>query len=248
MSVMRSTLMGGLLDVLQTNLNRRQTRVRIMEVGHCYLAQDGGYAQPLRIAGLAYGDVMPEQWSIAAQSVDFYDVKADVVAMCMPQMLRVEAAQHPALHPGQSAAIWLGDVQLGWLGALHPALVQKFGLSSAPVLFELAVEPLLATKVPEHGEISRLPSVRRDLAVIVEQNLSAQALLDAMLSAKIPNVIDIALFDLYRGKGIDSDKKSLAFRVLMQDNQKTLTDQEVDAVMAQLMSLLQQKFNAQLRS
>jgi phenylalanyl-tRNA synthetase beta chain len=166
----------------------------------------------------------------------------------MPQMLRFEAAQHPALHPGQSAAIWLGDVQLGWLGALHPALVQKFGLSSAPVLFELAVEPLLATKVPEHGEISRLPSVRRDLAVIVDQNLSAQSLLDAMLSAKIPSVIDIALFDLYRGKGIDSDKKSLAFRVLMQDNQKTLTDQEVDAVMAQLMSLLQQKFNAQVRS
>ncbi len=248
MGVMRSTLMGGLLDVLQTNLNRRQTRVRIMEVGHCYLAQEGGYAQPLRIAGLAYGDVMPEQWGIAARGVDFYDVKADMVAMCMPQTLRFEVAQHPALHPGQSAAIWLGDVQLGWLGSLHPALVQKLGLTSTPVLFELAVAPLLAANVPEHVEISKLPSVRRDLAVIVDQDLSAQSLLDAMLSAKILSVIDIALFDIYRGKGIDSDKKSLAFRVLMQDNQKTLTDHEADAVMAQLMSLLQQKFNAQLRS
>jgi phenylalanyl-tRNA synthetase beta chain len=248
MSVMRSTLMGGLLDVLQTNLNRRQTRVRIMEVGHCYLAQDAGYDQPLRIAGLAYGDVQPEQWGVAARVVDFYDVKADVVAMCMPHNVRFVAETHPALHPGQSAAVYLGDTQIGWLGTLHPALVQKQGLSTAPVLFELAVASLLTTKVPKHGEISRFQAVRRDLAVIVTQNLTTESLLEEMLSAKIATVTDITLFDIYRGKGIDSDKKSLAFRVLMQDNQKTLTDTEVDAVMAQLMMLLQQKFNAQLRS
>ena len=248
MNVMRSTLMGGLLDVLQTNLNRRQTRVRIMEVGHCYLAQDDGYAQPLRIAGLAYGDVVPEQWGMAARNVDFYDVKTDLINLCLPHILRFEAASHPALHPGQCAAVWLEDVQLGWLGVLHPALVQKLGLVNAPVLFELAVMPLLASTVPVHGEISRFQAVRRDLAVIVAQNLTAQSLLDAMHSAKIDNVIDIMLFDIYRGKGIDFDKKSLAFRVLMQDNQKTLTDSEVDAVMANLMTLLQQKFNAQLRS
>ncbi len=248
MSVMRSTLMGGLLDVLQTNLNRRQTRVRIMEVGHCYLAQAGGYAQPLHIAGLAYGDVMPEQWGVTARGVDFYDVKADLISLCMPQALRFEAAAHPALHPGQCAAVWLGEVQLGWLGVLHPALVQKFGLVSAPVLFELAVAPLLAASVPVHGEISRFQAVRRDLAVVVHQDLAAQSLLDAMHSAKIASVIDITLFDIYCGKGIAADNKSLAFRVLMQDNQKTLTDSEVDAVMVQLMTLLQQKFNAQLRS
>lgn len=248
MNVMRSTLMGGLLDVLQTNLNRRQTRVRIMEVGHCYLAQDDGYAQPLRIAGLAYGDVVPEQWGVAARGVDFYDVKSDLISLCLPQVLRFEAAPHPALHPGQCAAVWLDDVQLGWLGVLHPALVQKFGLVNAPVLFELAVAPLLAASIPVHGEISRFQAVRRDLAVIVQQDLTAQSLLDAMHSAKIASVIDITLFDIYRGKGIASDNKSLAFRVVMQDNQKTLTDNEVDAVMAQLMTLLQQKFNAQLRS
>ena len=142
----------------------------------------------------------------------------------------------------------MGGAQLGWLGVLHPALVQKLGLVNAPVLFELAVLPLLASKVPVHGEISRFQAVRRDLAVIVAQNLTVESLLDAMQSAKIDNVIDIMLFDIYRGKGIDFDKKSLAFRVLMQDNQKTLTDSEVDAVMANLMTLLQQKFNAQLRS
>ncbi|MHB1655948.1 MAG: phenylalanine--tRNA ligase subunit beta [Burkholderiales bacterium] len=248
MSVMRSTLLGGLVDVLKTNLNRRQTRVRIMEAGRCYLAKEQGFDQPLRIAGLAYGPSVAEQWGVAARAVDFYDVKADLEALCWPRSLRFVAAQHPALHPGQTAAVWLGDANLGWLGVLHPALVQQWDLPEAPVMFELNVAPLLTRKLPQHGEIPRFPEVRRDLAVIVRQEITAQTLLDAMYSARIASVTEIALFDIYRGKHIDYDKKSLAFRVLMQDNQKTLTDGEVDAIMLQLTDLLRQQFNAQLRS
>ena len=248
MGVMRSTLLGGLLDVLKTNLNRRQTRVRIMEAGRCYLHSAEGYDQPLRIGGLAFGEAAPEQWGVAARLVDFYDVKADLEALSWPQRLRFDAAQHPALHPGQAASVWLDGVNLGWLGVLHPALVQNWGLSSAPVLFELSVAPLLRRELPKHGEISRFPAVRRDLAVVINQDMTAQTLLDAMYSARIANVVEIALFDTYRGKHIDYDKKSLAFRVLMQDNQKTLTDSDVDAVMIRLTTLLQQQFNAQLRS
>ncbi|WP_124950369.1 phenylalanine--tRNA ligase subunit beta [Sulfuriferula thiophila] len=248
MSVMRSTLWGGLIDVLKTNLNRRQTRVRIMEVGSCFLSAGHGYAQPLRIAGLAFGDVAPEQWGMPARVVDYYDVKADLEALCWPQVLTFRADAHAAMHPGQCASVSLNGVDIGWLGALHPALVQQWDLPSAPVMFELALDALLLRDLPKHGEISRFQGVRRDLAVIVSQEVAAQALLDAMHSARIAGIAEIALFDVYRGKGIDSDKKSLAFRVLMQDNQKTFTDSEVDAVMAQLTELLQQKFNAQLRS
>ncbi|MHB1678217.1 MAG: phenylalanine--tRNA ligase subunit beta [Sulfuriferula sp.] len=248
MGVMRSTLLGGLADVLKTNLNRRQTRVRILEIGRCYLAKADAYDQPLRIAGLAYGHAVAEQWGIAARLVDFFDVKADLEALCWPRTLRFVAAQHPVMHPGQCAEVWLGEDNIGWLGVLHPALVQNWDLSSAPVVFELTVAPLLIRKLPQYSEISRFPAVRRDLAVVVDQEISVQTLLDAMYSARILNVIEIALFDTYRGKHIDYDKKSLAFSVLMQDNQKTLTDGEVDAAITQLTDLLRQQFNAQLRS
>lgn len=248
MGVMRSTLWGGLLDVLKFNLNRKQTRVRIMEVGNCFFAQDQGYDQPLFIAGLAFGEVMSEQWGAQARLIDFYDVKADLEALCWPQAFRYQPAVHAALHPGQSAQLMLNGVGVGWLGTLHPALVQQWELPSAPVLFEVAIEALLQRELPRQGGISRFQAVRRDLAVIVAQEVTVQALLDTLLSARIAGVVDITLFDVYRGKGIDLDKKSLAFSVLMQDNQKTFTDSEVDAVMLQLTELLQQKFNAKLRS
>lgn len=248
MSVMRSTLWGGLLDVLKTNLNRKQTRVRIMEVGNCFFAKDQGYEQPLRIAGLAFGEAMSEQWGVQSRLIDFYDVKADLEALCWPQTFRFKPVTHAALHPGQSAELMLNGVNVGWLGTLHPALVQQWELSSAPVLFEVAVEALLQRELPRQGEISRFQVVRRDLAVIVGQEVTVQALLDTMQSARIAGVVDITLFDVYRGKGIDLDKKSLAFSVLMQDNQKTFTDSEVDVVMMQLTELLQQQFNAKLRS
>jgi phenylalanyl-tRNA synthetase beta chain len=247
MNVMRSTLFGGLLDTLCSNLNRKQERVRLFESGRCFQRTGGGYDQPERIAGLCYGNARPEQWGEAARPVDFYDVKADVEALCHPLVLHFEAAVHPALHPGQSARIRLGEETLGWIGTLHPKWQQKYALPAAAILFELDLKPLLQRTVPVFTEVSRFPVVRRDIAVIVDDEVGVQAMLDT-LSGQLPHcVTDLNLFDVYRGKGIDSGKKSLAFRVLMQDTQKTLTDDETEAAISSLVQILATGFGAKLR-
>ncbi len=249
MGVMRTTLLGGLIDVLDSNLNRGQTRVRIMEIGRCYLGTDSGFSEPLRLGGLVYGSTASEQWDIAARTADFFDVKADLEALCWPQGLRVEVGgAHPALHPGQSAQIVLEGCVIGWLGVLHPAVVQRKQWAVAPVVFELELPALLARRLPQYQPLCRFQSVRRDLAVIVDLSLNVQTVLDTLRAARVNFVTEIALFDSYRGKHIDYDKKSLAFSVLMQDNHKTLTDSEVDGALTQLTLLLQQQFGAQLRS
>ncbi len=248
MSVMRSTLMGGLLDVLHANLNRRQERVRIMEAGRCFLRDGTTFAQPQRLAGLAFGPQVAEQWGEPERLVDFFDVKADIEALFHPMPVRMHADRHPALHPGQSARVEVAGRMAGWLGSLHPALVQSHGLSSAPVLFELDLDSLLLRPLPVAVELSRFQQVRRDIAIVVDHTVSAQSLLDAMLTMDVPSVTNVAVFDSYRGKHIDYDKKSLAFRVLMQDNQKTLTDEEVEDAVRALTEMLQQRYGAQLRS
>jgi phenylalanyl-tRNA synthetase beta chain len=248
MGVMRSTLFGGLIDNLCFNLNRKQERVRLFETGCCFFRSADGFNQPEKIAGLCYGNAKPEQWGEAVRAVDFYDAKADVEALFWPAVSRFEAAAHPALHPGQSAKVWLEGEFLGWIGALHPKWQQKYELPAAPVLFELEMAVLLRGRVPAFAEISKFQAVRRDLAVVVDEGVSVQDLLDGM-SEHLPNVVaELALFDVYRGKGIDLGKKSLAFRVLMQDTRRTLTDEEVDAVTAQLAEVLTSRFGAKLRN
>lgn len=248
MSVMRSTLIGGLVDTLRSNLNRKQPRVRIFETGRCFAKVAQSFDQPNRIGGLCYGDATPEQWGEVARQVDFYDVKADVEALCKPYAPRFEAAAHPALHPGQSARVLLGGKSIGWIGALHPRWRQGYDLPAAPVLFELDLEPLLAREKASYREVSKFQPVRRDLAIVVDEKITVQALLDAM-NRSLPEVVaDLTLFDVYRGKGVDSDKKSLAFRVLLQDTRKTLTDEEVDAAVAHLVQILTTQFDAKLRT
>jgi phenylalanyl-tRNA synthetase beta chain len=248
MGVMRSTLFGGLIETLRYNLNRRQERVRLFEVGRCFEKGDDALRQPLRVAGLCHGAARSEQWGEAARPVDFFDAKADVEALLYPQLGRFVAAPHPALHPGQSAQVWLGERMVGWMGLLHPQLQQKYDLSSAPVLFELELDELLTRRVPAYSEVSKFPPVRRDLAVIVDESTSVQTLLDGLNENPPAIVTGVELFDVYRGKGIDSGKKSLAFRVLMQDTQKTLTDEEVDGAVASLTRLLSERFDAKLRN
>lgn len=248
MSVMRSTLFGGLLDTLIFNLNRKQERVRLFESGRCFKRAETGFSQPEKIAGLCYGSVKSEQWGESARAVDFFDVKADVEALCHPAKLRFVAAVHPALHPGQSAEILLNGETIGWLGALHPKWQQKYALPSAPVLFEMVLAPLLQRIVPAFVEVSRFPPVRRDVAVIVDEAVDVQTMLDALLERLPVSVVDLTLFDVYRGKGVDLGKKSLAFRLLMQDTQKTLTDDETDTVVSSLLQIMDAKFGAKLRS
>ena len=246
MSVMRSGLWGGLLDTLVYNLNRQQDRVRIFEMGASYAEAKEGFQETMRISGLAYGDVMPEQWGEAARSVDFYDVKADVDALTGGRAEYV-AAQHSALHPGQTAQIVVRGRSIGWIGKLHPKWQQHYQLPKGAVLFEMDLAPLQQRSIAKYSEVAKFPPVRRDIAVVVDEAVSVDALIKTMRKAKVQFVTDIALFDVYRGKGIAEDKKSLAFYILMQDTQKSLTDAEVDSVMASLLELIKNQHGAELR-
>ena len=246
MSVMRSSLLGGLLSALRTNLARKQPRVRLFEIGGCFAAEAGSYKQNERLAGLAYGGALSEQWGAPARAVDFYDVKGDVEALFAPRNLSFQAAPHPASHPGRSARVLLDGRAIGWIGELHPQRQQQYDLPQAVVWFEVELAALTQDSVPKLANISRFPPVRRDVAVLVDENVTVQSLLDAMQAEKAPNVVELALFDVYRGKGVDQSKKSLAFRVLLQDTQKTLTENEIEENVARLVAALQRQ-GAQLR-
>jgi phenylalanyl-tRNA synthetase beta chain len=253
MSVMRSTLLGGLISNLQTNLKRKQNRVRLFELGRIFqrdaqCSPVAGFHQPWQLSGLAYGTALPEGWGSGARKIDFFDVKGDLEALLAPADLRFEKLQHPALHPGRCAKVLLNQQEIGCIGELHPEWVQKYDLPNAPVVFELALDALKAGKVPAFAEVSKFQPVVRDLAVVVDQNLALQDLLDGLKGKLSPLVQDLQLFDIYVGKGVPENKKSLAFRIVMQDTQRTLLDTEVEAAMQQLMSILEQTFGAQLRA
>ena len=257
MSVMRSTLIGGLVANAQYNLNHKATRVRVFELGRAFLrapqVRDGdltvaGVDQPLRIAGLALGPVVPEQWGQPTRAVDFFDLKADVETLVAPLEVRFSKAAHPALHPGRSARIELAGVAIGWIGELHPQWQQKYELSAAAVVFEMDLAALLDVPVPRYTEVSKFPVVVRDIAITVGEGISAQAMLDTLRELRTGFVQDVLLFDLYRGKGIPEGRKSVAFRVVMQDTARTLTDAEVAETMAHLSDELVKRFGGEQRA
>ncbi len=253
MGVMRSSLIGGLVANLVTNLNRRMERVRVFETGRCFLRdakgdQIAGFMQPKRIAALAAGPAAPEQWGVAARRADFFDAKADVEALLSPVRASFERLEHPALHPGRSASVIVQGKVIGLVGELHPGWVQKYELNAAPVVFELDLDAVLQQPLPVYQEVSRFPAVVRDLALVVAQEQSAQPLLEGLIAAAPSFVREVVLFDVYHGKGVESEKKSLAFRVVMQDTEKTLADGEVDAAMVKLIETAAEKFAAKLRS
>jgi phenylalanyl-tRNA synthetase beta chain len=246
MAVMRSSLIVGLVGALRYNLNRKQGRVRLFETGACFAKQNGEYVQSQRLSAIASGTTHQEQWGTTVKPVDFYDVKADIEALFAPQALRFVAAAHPALHPGRSAQIYCGEQAIGWIGELHPCWQQQYDMAQPAVWFEVELGVLTQAKVPRMNEIAKFLPVRRDLAVLADEAVAVQALLDAMQQAAAPYVQEIALFDVYRGKGVEQGKKSLAFRVLLQDTQKTLTDSEIEQSVALLVDKLQ-RYGAQLR-
>jgi phenylalanyl-tRNA synthetase beta chain len=248
MAVMRSSLCGSLISNLQFNLNRKQTRVRLFEIGCCFNARADTVAQQEKLGGLCYGSTLAEQWGAPERDVDFYDVKADIEALLWPRALRVTPASHPALHPGKSAHICLGDRIVGYLGELHPRWRQKLDLPKPAVLFELEMKSLLERTLPTAAEISKYPPIRRDIAVVMPENVAAQTILDRVRAEKLPLISEIHLFDVYRGKGMEAGKKSLAFRMLLQDTEKTLTDAEADRTVSRLLSILESEFGATLRN
>ena len=244
LSAMRTTLWGGLLETLRHNLNRQQARVRIFELGRVYRSQT---EQPMKLGGLAYGDVLPEQWGAAARRVDFFDLKGDLERL-FGHALESRSGTHPALHPGQSAEVWADGRAIGWIGALHPRLVQAFDLAAAPVLFELDSHVVAQRHLPRHATLSRFPLVRRDLAFVLDAHTPAGELLDALREAAAASVRSIDVFDDYRGKGVAENQKSLAIRVVMQDTERTLTDQEVEDAVQKLVDAALRQCNAALRA
>ena len=252
MSVMRSTLIGGLVANVATNLKRRQSRVRVFETGRCFVRDPlggpvAGFRQPWRLTALAYGSALPEQWGNSARNVDFFDLKGDLERLLAPLNARFEKALHPALHPGRSARLLVDGRAIGFVGELHPQWQQKYDLPLAPVLFEVDLDALLVARLPHYAEVSRQPPVIRDMAVVVDHELELQKLVDGMTANRPAIVRHISLFDVYAGRGVEAGKKSLAFRIMMQDTQKTLLEVEVDAAMQQLTAYLQEAFAAQLR-
>jgi phenylalanyl-tRNA synthetase beta chain len=247
LSVMRSGLWGGLLDALTYNLNRKQERAMLFEIGASYFSGQEAYREEMRVSGLCHGTFQPEQWADKSRDVDFYDVKATVNALTHGQA-EYRQEEHPALHPGQSARVYLRGKAIGWLGKLHPKWQQQYALTKNTILFELTLDDLLKTDVPTYQEVSKFLPVRRDIAVVVDADLPVQTIVNAVHAAKINLLQELQLFDVYQGKGVAENKKSLAFLVLMQDTHKTLLDTEVDAVIAELLNLLEKNFGASLRS
>jgi phenylalanyl-tRNA synthetase beta chain len=262
--VMRSTLWGGLLSNLKSNLNRGAGRVRLFETGRVFrrdpaiteqAGRVAGFNQPQKIGGLAYGSAIPEQWASANRPVDFFDIKGDLERVLDPIHFVTESAQHSALHPGRSAKVFIQNgknrIEVGWIGELHPGLQQAYELPQAPVLFELDLEPIRNIGLPVPEELSKFPAVQRDLALVVKQSVAAQTLLDAMTASKQNFVQAIEVFDEFKPKAgsstLSEDEKSLAFRVTLLNPQETLQDAQIDAVMAALLGVAEKKCAARLR-
>ncbi len=251
LSVMRTTLWTGLLQTAQKNNNRQQLRVRIFETGLRFIRENGTITQEKQLAGLAMGPVYEEQWAETERSVDFYDIKADVEAILSLSRRNASfvAASRPALHPGQCAEIVTPEGEgIGWLGMLHPGLEKELELASNVFLFELAQEPILEKSLPSFESPSKFPSVRRDLALIVDQTVTADRLLETIRANRNLALKEVKIFDLYCGPGVELNKKSIALGLILQDSSRTLIDSEIDAVVAEILDRLAMELDVKLRT
>ena len=250
MAVMRTTLWCGLLKAALYNTNRQQSRVRLFESGLRFVQQNGQTHQQKMLAGLVLGAAYSEQWSETSRRVDFYDVKADIQALFTLTGCEVDfhSATHASLHPGQSAEILSADGQkIGWLGMLHPNLEKQLGFDTQVFLFELDQNVMLNKRISAFKSLSKYPSVTRDLALIVNEEVSASEIINCIKKSGETALQDVIIFDVYRGKGIEEGKKSIALSLVIQDDMQTLTDSEVDAIVSRLLLLLANEKNAKLR-
>lgn len=249
LAVMRRSLWPGLLATARHNQANQIEDLRLFEYGPQF--SDAG-EQVTVFAGLATGDVIPDLWDGQARDVDFYDVKRDLEVLLSlsgsSDEYRFSATEHPALRPGQSAKILRRDDEIGWLGILHPGLQKKLELRSSCVLFVLHADAILAAKVPKFSGYSRMPHIRRDVAFVVEENITAQQLIDLVRKSAGKYLEDILVFDLYRGKGIDATRKSIGLGLILQDASRTLTDADADKVVSSVTRNLQREIGATIRT
>ena len=265
MSVMRTTMWVGLLGALKHNVNRQQSRVRLFETGLCFRPQSSGsgskseakteaagidaISQEPMFAGVICGDIHHQQWAEQAQKVDYFDIKADVEALLAFSATDsvFAAADHPALHPGQSACIKQNDEVIGWIGALHPQVQKALDIDPCVYVFEIKQSAILHNSIPEFAPLSRFPEVRRDLAILVDEAIPVADILSVINQSSSDLVKETQLFDIYQGKGVGEGIKSVAFGLILQEFSRTLTDNEVDTEIENIVSTLNQQFAATLR-
>jgi phenylalanyl-tRNA synthetase beta chain len=257
---MRSTLIGSLVEVLRVNLARKLPRVHVFELGKVFIrdadATSGpvavaGVQQPLKLGALAHGPAVPPQWAVGERPVDFFDVKGDLESLLWPDVARFVAAPHPALHPGRSAAIELGGRRIGWIGELHPRWRQAYELPGNVVVFEIDAEALLARPLPSFETLPKQQSAWRDIAVVARHDVGHDALIAAIAAAGESAVRGATLFDIFAPKGgaagIGEGERSLAVRLELRDDERTLTDEQIDRVVASVVESLAQRLGARLR-
>jgi phenylalanyl-tRNA synthetase beta chain len=264
MSVMRSSLIGSLLQVLKFNQARRAGRVRVFELGRVFLrdasvkstdATVEGFDQPMRVAGLASGSAYPLQWGTKEAPVDFYDVKGDVANLLAPLSPLFQPDTHPAMHPGRCAAVWLDGKCIGHVGELHPKWRQAYEFPTAPVLFELDLEPVLARRVPVFKPVAKIQAVQRDVAVVVADAVTHAALMAAIWAAPTTGLLrDAQLFDVYRPKFakdaavVDgAADRSLAVRLTLNSDEASLTEEQIDSAVKAVVEQLVQTLGARQR-
>jgi len=251
MSVMRSSLLPGVVRAAAKNAARQQDRVRMFEIGKSFHGEIGTHDEVVRLCGLAYGIALPEQWGSPNRSVDFFDVKADVEALLGLSGdlndLSFVPARHPALQTGQSAEIERDGQTIGIIGKLHPQVGKHFGLKSSAFVFELDAIRAFNAETPVAEPVSRFPAIRRDIAVVVDQDVMSDKLVAAVQSATKGVAKDVRIFDVYQGPGIEAGRKSVAIGLILQETSRTLTDDDADAAQAAAVQKLEQEFAAVLR-
>ncbi len=261
MGVMRSSLLGSLVQVLKFNLDRKAERVRVFELGRVFLRDASvsnsdttveGFHQPMRVAGLASGPVDQLQWGSKAPVFDFFDAKGDIEALLAPQRPTFEAATHPALHPGRCARVLLDGVAIGFVGELHPKWRQSYDLAQPAVVFELDLEAVLQRTVPVFRPVSKHQAVERDIALVVAESVGYAAVVDAVRAASAETLRDVVLFDVYRpkqaGGGLQPGEKSLALRLTLGTGDATMTEPQIEAAVQSVVAYLQQTLGARLRA
>ncbi len=252
MAVLRRSLWPGLINAARLNVTHQRPRLRLFEIGPQFAPGEGGVAQTSVVAGIALGTRAAEHWDGSGPEVDYFDVKGDVEAVLRltgrANEFRFEAGKHPALAPGRTARIFRGEHPVGWLGALHPELQKRVDKKRVALVFALQLEAVTAAHLPAFVAYSKFPSIRRDLAIVVDDRVSAEALMKAAREAAGSLLRDVIVFDIYRGKGVDSRQKSVGLGLILQDSSRTLTDQDADQKQRSVMEKLEREFGATIRT
>ena len=251
MGVMRTSLWPGLVNALLHNVNRQQSRVRLFETGLRFSGPAGELQQTPMLGAAICGSRSAEGWSASADNVDFFDIKGDLQSLLAltgrADDFSFHAEAHPALHDGQSARVCRGERDVGWVGRLHPRIQRELGLPQAVFLLEIELESVLEASLPRFSDLSRYPEVRRDLAVIVDEDAPVATVLKCIRDNGGDKLKELILFDTYQGKGIEKQRKSLGIGLTFRDQSRTLNDSEINASIERVVAALQDRFSAVLR-